>query len=145
MARIEESVEIKRPIDKLFAYVTDAKCWPKWHSAMLEAEQTSPGQMGVGATLRGSNRVIGQRMDWTSKVTEYELNKKWAENIISGSTQIEEHLTFDPVEGGTKFTLMQEMKVGGFVKLFSPMLVSTMRKQTKENLSNLKGILEAQT
>ena len=25
MARIEESVEIKRPVDKVFAYTTDAK------------------------------------------------------------------------------------------------------------------------
>ncbi len=88
--------------------------------------------------------MMGRRMVWTSKVTEYDLNKMWGENITSGSMQIEEHLTFDPVEGGTKFTLVYEMKVGGFLKLFSPMVVSTMRKQTKENLSNLKSILEAQ-
>ena len=143
MARIEESVEIKCPADKVFTYVMDAKSWPKWHSAMLEAEGTSPGQMGVGTTFRGANRVMGRRMEWSSKVTEYELNKMWRENITSGSTQIEEHWTFDPVEGGTKFTLVYEMKVGGFLKLFSPMVVSTMRKETKGNLSNLKSILEA--
>jgi len=57
---------------------------------------------------------------------------------------IEEHLTFDPVEGGTKFTLVYDMKVGGFLKLFSPMVVSSTRKQTKESPINLKSILEAQ-
>jgi hypothetical protein len=57
---------------------------------------------------------------------------------------IEEHVTFDPVEGGTKVTFVYEMKVGGFLKLLSPIGVSTMRKQTKENLSNLESILEAQ-
>ena len=40
MARIEETVEIKRPADKVYVYVVDAKSWPKWHSAMPEAEQT---------------------------------------------------------------------------------------------------------
>jgi uncharacterized protein YndB with AHSA1/START domain len=144
MARIEESVEIKCPADKVFSYVTDAKSWPKWHSAMLEAEQTSPGQIGMETTFRGANRVMGRRMEWTSTVTEHEPNKMWGENITSGSTQIKEHLTFDPVEAGTKFTLVYEMQVGGFLKLFSPMVVNAERKQTKGNLSKLKSILEAQ-
>lgn len=144
MARIEESITIKRPVDIVFAYTTDVKNWPKWHSAMLEAEPMSPGQMGVGTTFRGANRVMGRRMEWNSKVTECELNKMWGENIIAGNTQIQEHLTFDPVEGGMKFTLVYEMKVGGFLKLFSPMVVNTERKQTKKNLSSLKSILEAQ-
>jgi uncharacterized protein YndB with AHSA1/START domain len=144
MARIEESVEIKRPADKVFAYVTDAKSFPQWDSATLEAEQTSPGQVGVGATLRGAHRVMGRRWVWTAKVTEYEPNKKWGGTISFRSMLIEEHVTFDPVEGGTKVTFVYEMKVGGFLKLLSPIGVSTMRKQTKENLSNLESILEAQ-
>lgn len=41
MTRIEESVEIKLPVDKVFAYTTDAKSWPKWQSIIPEAEQTS--------------------------------------------------------------------------------------------------------
>jgi len=125
MARIEESVEIKCPVDNVFAYTTDANSWPKWQSFMMEAEQTSQGQIGVGTMFRGTNRMMGQRMEWTSRVTEYEQNRKWGKNITCGSMIIEEHLTFDPVEGGTKFTLVYDMKVGGFLKLFSPMVVSS--------------------
>jgi hypothetical protein len=36
------------------------------------------------------------------------------------------------------------MKVGGLMKLFSPMIVSSMRKALKQALSNLKNVLEAQ-
>ena len=145
MARIEESVVIKRPVDQVFAYVTNIKNLPQWESAILEAEQTSPGQMGIGTTFRGANRAMCRRMVWTSKVTEYEPNKKWGETISSGSMLIEEHLTFDPADGGTKFTILYDMKVGGFLKLLSPMVVSSMRKEIKKSLSNLKTILEAQT
>ena len=144
MARIEESVEIKRPADEVFAYTTEAKSWPKWQSFIMEAEQTSQGQIGVGTTFKGTNRMMGLSMKWAAKVTEYEPNRKWGKNITSGSTTIEEQLTFDPIEGGIKFTLVYDMKVGGFLKLFSPMVVSTMRKETKKSLSNLKSILEAQ-
>jgi len=145
MARIEESVEIKRPVDKVFAYTTEAKGWPKWQSIIMEAEQTSQGPMCVGTTFKGTSRMMGLSMKWTAKVTEYEPNRKWAKNITCGSMIIEEHVTYDPIEGGIKFTIVYDMKVGGFLKLFSPMVVSSTRKETKKSLSNLKSILEAQT
>ena len=143
MVRIEETVEIKCPTDKVFAYVADAKNWPKWQLSMLEAKQTSPGEMGVGTTFGGVNKVIGRRMTWTSKVTECERNKAWREVIKSGSTLLDEHLTFYSIETGTKVTQMYDMKAGGFLKLFAPMMVNSMRKEMKNNLGNLRNILEA--
>jgi hypothetical protein len=52
MARIEESVEIKCPVDKVFAYTTEAKSWPRWQSFITEAEQTSEGHMTVDTTFK---------------------------------------------------------------------------------------------
>jgi hypothetical protein len=122
----------------------DVKNLPKWEPAMLEAEQTSPGSMSVGTTFRAANKVMGRRMAWTAKVTEYEPNRKSVWNITTGTILIEEHLNFVPPSVGSKFTQVYEVKVGGFLRLFTPMVVSTMRKQMKVNLANLKSILEAQ-
>jgi uncharacterized membrane protein len=145
MARIEESVEIKYPLDKVFTYTTDAKSWPKWQSIILEAEQTSQGPCRAGTTFKGISRMMGLSMKWTAKVTDYEQNRKWAKNITCGPMTIEEHVTYDTIEGRIKFTIVYDMKSGGFLKLFSPMMVNSMRKETKKSLSNLKSILEAQT
>jgi hypothetical protein len=143
MARIEESIDIKRPVEKVFAYTLDVKSWPKWQLTVMEAEQTSQGQMGIGTTFKWITKGMGLRMKTTAKVTEYELNKRWSKNIVAGSTVTEDHLFFDPIEGGTKFTLRFDMKVGGFFKLCSPMLVSSTRKSMKVALINIKSILEA--
>jgi hypothetical protein len=104
-ARIEESVEINCPIDKVFTYTTDASSWPKWHPVMLEAEQTSPEKVAVGTTFKGINRMMGRKMEWTAKTTEYEPTRKWGKDITAGGTVLEEHLVFEPVEGDTKFTI----------------------------------------
>jgi hypothetical protein len=112
---------------------------------MLEVEQTSPGNVSVGTTFGGVNKVMGQRMAWTSEVTEYEVNKMWRESITSGSTLIDEHIIFEPAEKGARFTEVYDIKVGGFLRLFAPMVVSSMRKEMKANLSNLKSLLEAQS
>ncbi len=145
MAIIEETINIKRPVDKVFAYTLDVKSWPKWQLTVTDTEQTSQGQMGIGTTFKWITNGMGLRMKTTAKVTEYELNKTWSKNIVSGSTVIEDHLFFDPIDGGTKFTLRFDMKVGGFFKLFSPMLASSTRKSMKVALNNIKSILEAQT
>jgi uncharacterized membrane protein len=144
MAKIEENVEIRRPVDQVFAYVANISNLTRWESAILEVEQTSQGQMGIGTTFRGANKMMGRRMPWTSTITEYEPNKKWSETISSGSSLIEEHLIFSPIEGGTKFTQVFDMKAGGLLKLFTPLMASTMCKQSKGNLSKLKSILESQ-
>jgi uncharacterized protein YndB with AHSA1/START domain len=145
MAIIEESVIIKCPVEKVFAYTTEAKNWPKWHGTIPEAEQTSQGQVGVGTTLRGKIRAMGQMSEWTAKVTEYDPYKRWGKVIDSGSVIIDNKLTFDPTEEGTRFTDVYDVKVSGFLKLLSLMLVSSMRKQLKMDLISLKSILEAQT
>ena len=145
MAKIQESMEIKYPVEKVFAYAADEKAWPAWHPDMLEAERTSSGQTGVGTTFRGANRIMGRRTEWTSQVTEYDLDKVWAaENITSGSMQFDERLLFDPVEEGTRLTVVSEMKAGGLMKLFSPMVAGTMRKQIRLSLGSLKSILVTQ-
>jgi uncharacterized membrane protein len=145
MARIEESVEIKRPIDRVLAYTTDAKSWPKWQSILPKAEQTSQGPVGVGTTFKGISRMMGLSMKWTAKATEYEPNRHFGKTITSAGMIVKQHNTYDPIEGGTKFTIMYDMKVRGLFKLFSPMLVSTMRKELKKSLGNLKRVLETQT
>jgi hypothetical protein len=52
-------------------------------------------------------------------------------------------LVFEPVEGGTKFTITYDVEVGGSMKAFSRMVVGSQRKETKESLKNIKRILEA--
>ncbi|MCJ7742760.1 MAG: hypothetical protein MUO95_08785, partial [Methanoregula sp.] len=77
------------------------------------------------------------------QATEYEKNKKFGKNITSGSVFIEQHNTYNPAKDGLKFTIVYDMKVNGFLKLLSPMIVSSMRKELKKSLGTLKQILEA--
>jgi hypothetical protein len=41
MTRIEESIQIRYPVEKVFAITTDTSQWSTCHSAIPEAEQTS--------------------------------------------------------------------------------------------------------
>ena len=142
MVRLEESIVIKCPVEKVFAYTTEAKSWPKWHGTIPEAEQTSVGQVGIGTTFKGKTRMMGQTSKWTAKVIEYQPHERWGKIIDSGSVIIDDKLIFAPTEGGTGFTMVYDVKVSGFLKLLSSMIISSMRKQLKTDVINLKNILE---
>ena len=143
MSRIEEGLDINCPVEKAFAFTTEAASWNTWQSMILEAEQASPGPVGVGTTFRGTNRMMGRTMQWTASTTEYEPAKKFGKNITSGSVLIEQHNTYVPTDRGLRFTIAWDVKVNGFLKLMSPVIVSTMRKELQKSMVNLKQILEA--
>jgi hypothetical protein len=142
MAIIEESVEINCPVEKAFAFTTDAKTWNQWQLILPEAEQTSQGPVGVGTTFRGICRLMGRSMEWTAKATEYKPPSKFGKEITSGSVFIEQHNTYNPTMTGMRFTLIYNVKVGGPLMLLSPMLVHSIRKELKKSLNTLKQILE---
>jgi len=142
MSRIEECVEINCPIEKAFAFTTDAASWHKWQTIIPEAEQTSQGPVGIGTTFKGTNRMMGRTMKWTARATEFESPERYGKDITSGSVAIEQHNTYSPTPQGSKFSLVYEMKVGGLLMVMSPLLVHSMRTELKKSLGNLKQILE---
>jgi len=144
MVKIVESVEIKRPIDRVFAYSTDAQNWPRWQSTIPEAERTSPGPVRIGTTFRGAIRMMGRRMKWTAVATQYEPPGKFGKDIACGPVTTRQHNTYEALGGGTKLTIVYDVKAGGLMALFSPFVESSMRKALRKALDNLKAVLEAQ-
>lgn len=145
MPRIMESVEIKQPVEKVFAFTTDAKSWPRWQATIPEAGQTSPGPVHIGTMFKGTIRMMGRSMKWEAIATEYDPPWKFGKDIASGPVSNKQHNTYEPVGAGTRFNIVYEVKVGGLMAPFSPIVVRAMRKALKQALGNLKAVLEAQT
>lgn len=141
MGIIKESIKIERPTDQVFNYTIDAKNWPKWQP-FPESEQTSSGPIKIGSTTKGKIHLMGLSMKWTAQVTEYEQDKKFGKDIVSGSVRIGQHNTYESIENATIFSILYEMKVGGLMKPFSPLVESAMRKASAQALFKLKNILE---
>jgi uncharacterized membrane protein len=143
MAKMHSSIVIARPAEEVFAYLNDIKNWPKWNSTMLEAEQTSEGPVAVGTTFRGKSQALGQLMEWSSEITAYEPNRKMEQTLKSGPMLLRQILSFEPVEDGTRFTIIAEGQTGGLFKLAEPLMNRQMQKQMEENFTKLKAILES--
>ncbi len=143
MARFETSTVINRPLEEVFALLSNAENDPKWQSGTIEAKKTSDGPIGVGTTWRRVSQLIGQRIESESEITEYELNRKYAVKSKSGPFPFEGRITFEQVNGGTRINLKGEAEVGGFFKLAEPLVVSLAKRQFEADNANLKDLMEA--
>ncbi len=143
MARAEVSTTIKRPVEDVFAVVSDIENTPKWTSGALEAKQTSPGPIGVGTTTHSVNKFLGRRIENDSEVTEFEPNRKFAWQSKSGPFPVQASVTLAQIEGDTRVNLTIEAEPGGFFKLAEPLIVSSARRQFQSDLDNLKDLMEA--
>jgi uncharacterized protein YndB with AHSA1/START domain len=144
MIRIEQSVVINRPIEEVFAYVTDIDKMSLWMSELVEAKQTSEGPVNVGTTAGAVANPLGRRAESTQEVTEYEPNGKFAYKSTSGPFASEDEFTFESVAGGTKVTRVTEAELGGFFRLAEPLAVRMLKRQFETNFANLKDLQEAQ-
>jgi uncharacterized protein YndB with AHSA1/START domain len=144
MIKIENSTQINRPVEEVFAFVVDAENLPLWAGPVTEARQTSDGSIGVGTTQVQSAQFLGRKMETTQEVTEYEPNKKFSTKSTSGPLPLEIHYTFESVGGGTKITLEGNLEAGGFFKLAEPIVGRMLNRQTASDAQTLKELLEAQ-
>jgi len=114
-------VVINRPIDEVFAFMTDSEKMSQWMSELVEAEQSSEGPVGVGTTISAVATPLGRRIENTQEVVAYEPNSKYAIKVTSGLVANEDEFTFEPVTGGTNVSRVAEAQIGGFFKLAKPL------------------------
>jgi len=143
MARAEVSTTIKRPVEDVWAVISNVENNPKWSSFALDAKQTSPGPLGVGTTARFVGKFLGRRMESESVITEFEPNRKYTWESKSGPFPLKGSTALEQIDGGTRVTGTIEAEPGGFFKLAEPLVVSMAKRSVQGDLDNLKDLMEA--
>ena len=141
MATLELSIVINRPVEEVFAFASNPENTPKWSSVSSEVKITSAGPIGVGTTYRSVVTFLGRRSESEVEFTEYEPNRSFAQKTKSGPVPVENRVTFERVDGGTRVTFSSVAELGGFFKLAEPLLVSMVKRQFEADFANLKDLM----
>ncbi len=145
MAKVQHSVVIGTPVEKVFAFVTDLENASLWQSWAVEANYTSDGPRGAGTPYVYVARFLGRRIESTGEITAFEPNRRYAWKVTSGPIPMEAETVFEPVDSGTKVTVIMQGEPGGFFKLAEPIVVRMAKRQIETDYANLKDLLEAGT
>ena len=143
MATLDFSIEINRPLEEVFAFVSNPENIPKWSSMGSEVKITSAGPIGVGTTYRSVVTILGRRLEAEVEFIEYEPNRSFAQKSKSRPFPVENRVTFERVDGGTQVNFTSVTEPGGFFKLAEPLLVRMVKRQFEADFANLKDLMES--
>lgn len=142
MSRIESRILIDRPVEEVFAYMTDLDTWLGWQSGVLEVKNGPEGPLEVGSTFTIVIKVMGRESEVNYKVTEFEKDKKVVDRS-PGNLTIENTITFGRLQDGAEINRVAELTASGFARIFLPIVSRTFRKQIESSYNTLKELLES--
>ena len=102
--RIVTTVQIRRPIDEVFAFLTTPANWPRWHPSSLGVSGAADHPLNVGEEVTEQFRVAGQHGTAVWTVRECQPPHRW---VIDGAAENGNRATITytltPAGGGTTF------------------------------------------
>jgi uncharacterized protein YndB with AHSA1/START domain len=142
--RIEESVEIDRPPEEVFAYVADPEHLPEWSGIVQEVRKEGQGQPQEGDRFTTAAKFLGRRFETPMEVVAHEPPRRHSDRSTGGPFEQEYTFIVEETEGGgTRLTQVAEGEPAGFFRLVGPLLEMAGRRQFRADLENLKALLEA--
>ena len=143
MISFDLSTHIYRPLTQVFSFVSTPENDFQWQYGTLASNQISKGAIGIGALFRATGHFLGQRIESTYEVTEFEPNKSYGFQSRSGSLNSHTLYTFEVSKGSTKINISARVSIGDLFKPGDCTVEKKIKKQYRENLALLKGVLEA--
>jgi len=142
MISINISTLILRPVWEVFDFIATPENNSQWQYGSIESVQISKERKTVGSLFSSFGHFMGRRIQSTFEVTEFEANKSYGFETISGSIQLQTSYNFEAIDRGTTVIVSTLINPGGFFKLLDPIVARVAKKQFKENLAKLKELLE---
>jgi uncharacterized protein YndB with AHSA1/START domain len=141
MAR--HSVEIRRPIEDVFAVLTDVTLTGRWYPAKVEEWWTTSPPHGVGSVRRARVMLMGRVVENDAVVTEHQPPRRAAMQGLASNAPFEVTSSFEPIEGGTRVDVDSIFHLHGLMRLIGPLFIGRYEREWDLGLANLKRMMEA--
>lgn len=146
MAAIVESIEIARPPEDVFPYVTDPSRLAEWQESVVSTRLEGGGPQAVGSRVTVIRRIGRSERTMTVELTELNPPRSWAVRGIDGPIRGNVKGTIDPLDDGarSRVTIELDLEGHGIGKLLVPLVVRRQaQKELPKNQQNLKERLES--
>ena len=134
-------VTIDRPIEDVFAFLTEAANHGLWDSTSIEMVPSESGPWRQGLEFR-ELRLIGRRpTEVRSRIAEFEPNQGMDLESLTGPT-FRGHWRLSAADGRTRLRWTGELELSGFARVLSALIQRQFRHATAANFTKLKSVLE---
>ena len=144
--RVERSIEIAAPPEKIWPFLVEPEKIMKWFTFLRKFEYTGEQRSGVGTPFYYEEKSGPQLMKLSYMVTEWVENKRLAFVMTSGTLKKDDQIwSLEAIPSGSRFTMTEdaEMPWGIISKILGALLAGMVGKNIEKILGNLKSLVEA--
>lgn len=145
--KIEKSIEIAAPPERIWSFFTDPEKVTQWSITFRKFEFTGEKRRGVGVPLYIEEKAGGPLMKMNFETTEWVENERVRLKMISGAPlkSYEQLWTLTPTDAGTEFTFFEEIifPLGVIGRLMGLATQGSSNKLVTEMQAKLKSMVEA--
>ena len=143
MITFSTEVEISRPLEDVFNYVSRGENNSYWNTAVKQVEKVNGCDAPPKCRYKMTRELPNGEVENVYEVVEYEPNRVLTIQTVSGPDPFTYKYTFDTVNGKTHIKLDGAVKEEVLPYKLPSFLASLMIKRDVDtNFRNLKGILE---
>ena len=137
------SIVIARPVEVVFAYISNYEHDSQWRAGIIEMTQTPPGRTQIGTKTREVARFFGKKRITPAEITQYEPDRKVAfAGLMAKSVPVSGSRTVERRGDQTRFLYQAKVELSGFSLLLEPLLAAILRRRFMSDLRCLKERLE---
>lgn len=141
MLKFSADLKVNRPIDKVFAWLTNAENQAKFDKSSLKMEALTAGPWRTGTQFRELRDLGGRKTEVFSEIAELEQNRLFVIRSKTGPGWLGAW-TFMPEGDGTRLHWTGQLRINGFTRLFEPLIRRQMRSQIDQQFANLPRLIE---
>jgi uncharacterized protein YndB with AHSA1/START domain len=143
MSSLTNRVTIRRPIEDVFAVLTDVEKAGVWFPGDVEEHWTSPPPHGVGSTRHAIVRMGGKRTENDAVVTEYDPPHRAAMAGTSPNAPFVATLVFRRDGEATAVEVTTELLLRGPTRIAGPFFAAWYGRAWARGLKTLKRLMES--
>lgn len=137
------TVTIARPVEDVFAVLSDVTNVPIWSSNTIEETLLTPGPLRKGSRRRAVIKgFAGRTMRNEAEMIEFEPNRRMVVEVLDAPMPVRIVIGFTPVEGGTRLDWTGIISPRGILAPTAPLMARFYRMAFEKDLRNLKVLMD---
>jgi uncharacterized protein YndB with AHSA1/START domain len=141
MIKHEVTIHLKKPVEQVFAFLTDTSKLATWQSNLIKSESLTEGPLRTGSRFREVRRINNKEEEIQGEITALEPNKRLETKTVTKPEAMVSYV-LDPEQGGTRLSYKFVLNTSGAMRLIEPIMASAIKKGSEADFETLKRILE---
>jgi uncharacterized protein YndB with AHSA1/START domain len=142
---IVSTVEIARPAEEVFSYVTDPSRFGEWQEGVVSGGVEGGGAQELGGRCTTRRLIGGRERTSTQEITKLDPPLRWSVRGIDGPVRADVDVIVEPLRGrpASRVTITLDFKGHGAGRVIVPLFVHRQAaKEVPRSCERLKRLLE---